>query len=88
MSIPNTGPWRAMTAAFGVGSMISKRAGPHASPLPLKKRRKMHHYPIALAINRQQVPNLWFTIEEEFRSGKHFFAMKDGYDLNSVRLVQ
>jgi len=27
----------------------------------------MHHYPIALAINRQQVPNLGFTIEEEFR---------------------
>ena len=44
-----------------------KRRRDSASPLPLKKRRKMHHYPIALAINRQQVPYLEFTIEEEFR---------------------
>jgi len=44
-----------------------KKRRQSGSPLPLKKRRKMHHYPIALAINRQQVPNLGFTIEEEFR---------------------
>jgi len=37
------------------------------SPLPLKKRRKMHHYPISMAINRHSVPNISFTIEEEFR---------------------
>jgi len=44
-----------------------KKRRQSGSPLPLKKRRKMHHYPIAMAINRQQVPNLGFTIEEEFR---------------------
>ena len=52
-----------------------KKRRQSGSPLPLKKRRKMHHYPIALAINRQQVPNLGFTIEEEFRWGRrmHLF---------------
>ena len=44
-----------------------KKRRQSGSPLPLKKRRKMHHYPIALAINRQQIPSLAFTIEEEFR---------------------
>ena len=48
-----------------------KKRRQSGSPLPLKKRRKMHHYPIALAINRQQVPNLGFTIEEEFRYLAH-----------------
>ena len=32
-----------------------KRRRQSGSPLPLKKRRKMYHYPIAMAINRQQV---------------------------------
>jgi len=44
-----------------------KRRRQSGSPLPLKKRRKMYHYPIAMAINRQQIPQLNFTIEEEFR---------------------
>ena len=62
-----------------------KKRRQSGSPLPLKKRRKMHHYPIAMAINRQQVPNLGFTIEEEFR-----WAMKYGYDdiMNSMRSNQ
>ena len=32
-----------------------KRRRQSGSPLPLKKRRKMYHYPIAMAINRHQV---------------------------------
>jgi len=45
----------------------NKRRRQSGSPLPLKKRRKIQHYPIALAIDRQQVPTVGFTIEEEYR---------------------
>ena len=47
---------------------VEERTGPGGSPIPLKKRPRMYQlaYPIGHGINKQAMPVLTFTFEEEF----------------------
>jgi len=45
----------------------SKKRRQSGSPLPLKKRRKMHHFNQSIALNSHKVPYMGFTLEEQCR---------------------
>eukprot|EP00092_Neocalanus_flemingeri_P020536 GFUD01022249.1.p1 GENE.GFUD01022249.1~~GFUD01022249.1.p1 ORF type:complete len:860 (+),score=226.22 GFUD01022249.1:56-2581(+) len=47
----------------------SKKRRQSGSPLPLKKRRKMHHFNQSIALKSHKVPYIGFTLEEQLRLG-------------------
>jgi len=45
----------------------SKKRRQSGSPLPLKKRRKMHHFNQSISLNSHKVPFIGFTVEEQLK---------------------